>query len=93
MIPTSRRRRTITSTDLVQGDPERLRQAGCETSLEDLVVLGAERVRADREAVCADAERRRDLRRAFIGHTTDAPIDVDAALSVRDGGWTRRLPG
>jgi hypothetical protein len=88
-VPTTRKRHTITETPVVERALAPLRTRGVPIDLADLVVRGAEARLAELERQRADREGKRALRERFLERTRAGHgIDVDAALSVREQGWT-----
>lgn len=89
-MPTTRKRHSITETELVQQALEPLRSAGVSIDLPDLVRRGAEELARELAERDAEAGRRAELRRLFLARAQTAEgIDLAAALDVRERGWTR----
>jgi hypothetical protein len=81
-VPTTRKRHTITETEAVERALAPLRAKGERVDFAELVIRGA-------EAKLSERDRRRALREQFLERTRSARgLDLDAALAVREHGWT-----
>lgn len=91
MVPTTRKRHSITETDDVADMLDRVRVAtGGPPDLPELVKLGAQAKLRQLDQARADDERRRVLRQRFAERTlTGEGIDVAALREVREHGWAR----
>lgn len=79
----------VTETDRVEQALRPLRARGCEIDLGELVVLGARRKLSELRSRQRDEEERRRMRERFVQLGASGSLfDLDAALEVRDRGWT-----
>lgn len=90
LVPTKRKRHSITETPSVESALDELRAAAPDRPIDfgELVVLGARRKLADVRA--GDASREERLER-LVGRVQrgDSGIDPRAAEEVRASGWAR----
>jgi hypothetical protein len=89
VMPTSRKRHSITETDEVASVLDRVRaETGGSLDLPELVRLGAEAKLRELSAARAADQRRSVLRQRFAERTATAEgIDVDALREVHEQGW------
>jgi hypothetical protein len=88
-VPTNRKRHTVTETDRVERALAPLRAEGVDVDFADLVIRGARATVDDLRAAADDDARRAALREQFLARTRSAHgFDLEAALSVRERGWT-----
>lgn len=89
-MPTKLPRHTITETPKVREALDRLRGRGEPVSLPDLVVRGVDATLADLAGSDDEEARKAALRKRHVERLRSGDgIDVDAALWVREHGWTR----
>jgi len=87
-MPTRRPRHTITETEQVQRALAPLRERGIRVDFPALVIRGAQATLADSERGSADEAARRTARERFFDAAGER-LDLDAALAVREHGWSR----
>ena len=79
----------ITETPPVEEALGRLRERGVEIRLAELVVLGAHTKLAELDRGAESSRARAQLRQRFLERTmSGSGLDLDAALAVRERGWT-----
>jgi hypothetical protein len=90
VMPTKFPRHTLTETPPVRAALDELRRRGVRVVLADLVVRGAAALGEELDRRDAEQQREADLRGRLVERLrTGTGLDLEAAMEVREGGWTR----